>query len=144
MTRCSVLYSRCTKYKRFHLLFVFSLLGMLLMLLGVMCEDENDAATNENNENINKDNSIPSLSTESNNIDNENIPARKIKFGETVKLDELGPVIVQSDCTLKRIENWHTLTEGEREATMRRIGGRNRVRLEHCKEQIQISDAGEL
>ena len=81
MTRCSVLYSRCTKYKRFHLLFAFSLLGMLLMLLGVMCEDENDAATNENNENINKDNSIPSLSTESNNIDNENIPARKIKFG---------------------------------------------------------------
>ena len=114
------------------------------MLLGVMCEDENDAATNENNENINKDNSIPSLSTESNNIDNENIPARKIKFGETVKLDELGPVIVQSDCTLKRIENWHKLTEGEREATMRRIGRRNRVRLEHCKEQIQISDAGEL
>ena len=82
MTRCSVLYSRCTKYKRFHLLFAFSLLGMLLMLLGVMCEDENDAATNENNENINKDYSIPSLSTESNNIDNENIPARKIKFGE--------------------------------------------------------------
>ena len=54
MTRCSVLYSRCTKYKRFHLLFAFSLLGMLLMLLGVMCEDENDAATNENNENENK------------------------------------------------------------------------------------------
>ena len=66
--------------------------------------------------------------TESRN-DDDNIPIRQIKFGETVKLEELGPVIVQSDCTLRRIENWHKLTEGEREATMRRIGGRNRVRL---------------
>ena len=108
--------------------FVFIRFVMFLVMLVELCKGED--ATN---------NIIPSLSDESN--DDDNIPIRQIKFGETVKLEELGPVIVQSDCTLRRIDNWHKLTEGEREATMRRIGGRNQVRLNKCREQqVDVGD----
>ncbi len=111
--------------------FVFIRFVMFLVMLIELCKGED--ATN---------NIIPSLSDERN--DDDNIPIRQIKFGETVKLEELGPVIVQSDCTLRRIDNWHKLTEGEREATMRRIGGRNKVRLNKCREQqVDVAD-GEL
>ena len=111
--------------------FVFIRFVMFLVMLVELCKGED--ATN---------NIIPSLSDERN--DDDNIPIRQIKFGETVKLEELGPVIVQSDCTLRRIDNWHKLTEGEREATMRRIGGRNKVRLNKCREQqVDVAD-GEL
>ena len=108
--------------------FVFIRFVMFFVMLVELCKGED--ATN---------NIIPSLSDESN--DDDNIPIRQIKFGETVKLEELGPVIVQSDCTLRRIDNWHKLTEGEREATMRRIGGRNKVRLNKCREQqVDVAD----
>ena len=108
--------------------FVFIHFVMFLVMLVELCKGED--ATN---------NIIPSLSDERN--DDDNIPIRQIKFGETVKLKELGPVIVQSDCTLRRIDNWHKLTEGEREATMRRIGGRNKVRLNKCREQqVDVAD----
>ena len=108
--------------------FVFIRFVMFLVMLVELCKGED--ATN---------NIIPSLSDERN--DDDNIPIRQIKFGETVKLEELGPVIVQSDCTLRRIDNWHKLTEGEREATMRRIGGRNNVRLNKCREQqVDVAD----
>ena len=108
--------------------FVFIRFVMFLVMLVELCKGED--ATN---------NIIPSLSDERN--DDDNIPIRQIKFGETVKLEELGPVIVQSDCTLRRIDNWHKLTEGEREATMRRIGGRNQVRLNKCREQqVDVGD----
>ena len=108
--------------------FVFIRFVMFFVMLVDLCKGED--ATN---------NIIPSLSDES-NVD-DNIPIRQIKFGETVKLEELGPVIVQSDCTLRRIDNWHKLTEGEREATMRRIGGRNQVRLNKCLEQqVDVGD----
>ena len=111
--------------------FVFIRFVMFFVMLVELCKGED--ATN---------NIIPSLSDESN--DDDNIPIRQIKFGETVKLEELGPVIVQSDCTLRRIDNWHKLTEGEREATMRRIGGRDQVRLNKCREQqVDVGD-GEL
>ena len=109
--------------------FVFIRFVMFLVMLLELCKGED--ATN---------NIIPSLSDESN--DDDNIPIRQIKFGETVKLEELGPVIVQSDCTLRRIDNWHKLTEGEREATMRRIGGRNQARLNKCREQqVDVADS---
>ena len=108
--------------------FVFIRFVMSFVMLVELCKGED--ATN---------NIIPSLSDERN--DDDNIPIRQIKFGETVKLEELGPVIVQSDCTLRRIDNWHKLTEGEREAMMRRIGGRNKVRLNKCREQqVDVAD----
>ena len=58
---------------------------------------------------------------------------RQLRFGEKLKLDDLGPVIVNDDCTLRRIENWDSLSVHERSATMRRIGGRNQDRLSTCR-----------
>eukprot|EP00913_Durusdinium_trenchii_P000697 g649.t1 len=50
-------------------------------------------------------------------------------LGETVKMDHLGPVIVNADGSLRRIANWQEMTEVERRATLRRIARRNQQRL---------------
>ena len=49
--------------------------------------------------------------------------------GERVSLDDLGPVIVNKDGSLRRIGNWAELTEHERAAAHRSISARNEVRL---------------
>ncbi|TFK67986.1 hypothetical protein BDN72DRAFT_842377 [Pluteus cervinus] len=46
---------------------------------------------------------------------------------ESVKFDELGPVVVNSDGTLSRISNWASLTELERERTVRVLVARNNL-----------------
>lgn len=47
---------------------------------------------------------------------------------EPVQLDALGPVIINSDGTVSRIANWHTLTEEEQKRTFRLISKRNQAR----------------
>jgi hypothetical protein len=50
--------------------------------------------------------------------------------GDTsVKLDHLGPMVVNADGTLARISNWAGMTEMEQKATLRVIGKRNQERL---------------
>lgn len=50
--------------------------------------------------------------------------------GDKVNMgDEMGPIIVNTDGTVRRISNWHTLIPREKEATLRRITARNRERL---------------
>ena len=53
--------------------------------------------------------------------------------GSTAKLDHLGPMVVNTDGTLARITNWEHMTEGERQATLRVLGKRNKQRLEALK-----------
>jgi hypothetical protein len=51
--------------------------------------------------------------------------------GDTaVKLDHLGPMVVNVDGTLSQIGNWQQMTEGEQQNTLRIIGKRNQKRLE--------------
>ena len=59
---------------------------------------------------------------------------RKLRFGEKVALDELGPVLVNSDCTLRRISNWDSKLPHEKQATQARVAQRNAVRLERCRQ----------
>jgi hypothetical protein len=59
---------------------------------------------------------------------------RRLRLGERVALDELGPVVVQPDCTLRRIDNWGALTPHERAAAQRRLGARNAARLGACRQ----------
>ncbi|KAI0087693.1 hypothetical protein BDY19DRAFT_952666 [Irpex rosettiformis] len=47
--------------------------------------------------------------------------------GETMKFDELGPMVVNSDGTLSRIANWQNMTEGERERTVKVLVARNKI-----------------
>ena len=47
----------------------------------------------------------------------------------SVKLDHLGPMVVNVDGTLSRISNWEKMAEIEKENTVRIIGIRNQARL---------------
>jgi len=51
------------------------------------------------------------------------------RLGETLSLDELGPIIINQDGTTRRIANWPQLTKYEQERTLVRIAKRNQERL---------------
>ncbi|GLC48962.1 hypothetical protein PLESTB_000167500 [Pleodorina starrii] len=55
--------------------------------------------------------------------------------GGKIALDALGPTIVAEDGTLRRIANWATLTERERQVALRRIGQRNQARIAALQQQ---------
>ncbi|KAK6495385.1 hypothetical protein TWF481_003408 [Arthrobotrys musiformis] len=57
--------------------------------------------------------------------------AKKVQVGaRAVKLDHLGPLVINSDGTLSRIQNWANMTQMERERTIHVLGKRNRLRTE--------------
>lgn len=60
-----------------------------------------------------------------------------LSAGETHALDELGPLIVNPDGSLRRISNWQELSEGERAAALRRLSKRNAQRLATLQQQEQ-------
>ena len=59
---------------------------------------------------------------------NNTAPLPILKFGETLRLDELGPIILNPDGTTRRIQNWDQMTKREQEVTWRRIKQRNEER----------------
>lgn len=54
--------------------------------------------------------------------------ATAINNGTTVSMDALGPVVVNTDGTMSRINNWAEMSEIEKRNTLRIIGKRNRER----------------
>lgn len=54
---------------------------------------------------------------------------------QTIKLDHLGPMIVNSDGTISRISNWAQLTQPERDRSLRLLAKRNNVRMEGLRQQ---------
>lgn len=50
--------------------------------------------------------------------------------GDTVKLDSLGPMVVNKDGSISRINNWAQMTEMEQKNTLRIVGKRNKQRLD--------------
>ena len=60
----------------------------------------------------------------------------QLEFGKKVKLAGLGPVIVNEDCTVRRIANWDGLSKQERDTAWRRIAARNNDRLMNCRELV--------
>jgi hypothetical protein len=59
-----------------------------------------------------------------------------------VKLDHLGPMVVNVDGTLSRISNWDKMAEIEQRNTWRIIGKRNKERLAILREKEGL-DKGE-
>lgn len=53
----------------------------------------------------------------------------------SVKLDQLGPVVINSDGTISRITDWENKTEAEKENIKRVIALRNQKRMALLKEQ---------
>jgi predicted Fe-S protein YdhL (DUF1289 family) len=61
-------------------------------------------------------------------------PSRATKHlqvgGEGIAMDELGPMVITSDGSIRRISNWQSMTKAEQEVAWRRISKRNKERLE--------------
>ncbi|KAF2680734.1 hypothetical protein K458DRAFT_271389, partial [Lentithecium fluviatile CBS 122367] len=55
-----------------------------------------------------------------------------------VKLDHLGPMVVNRDGTLSRIANWEHMAEIERKNTLRILGKRNQLRMD----MLRAEEAG--
>jgi len=60
---------------------------------------------------------------------------KTLQMGQSMPLENLGPIIINTDGTTRRIENWDALTEREREVSWRRIKKRNAERKEMLEEQ---------
>jgi hypothetical protein len=56
--------------------------------------------------------------------------------GQAVKLDHLGPLVVNKDGTLSRIANWEHMTDIEKQNTLRILVKRNQIRTEALKESL--------
>ncbi|KAI1851680.1 hypothetical protein JX265_010763 [Neoarthrinium moseri] len=57
--------------------------------------------------------------------------------GEGVKLDHLGPLVVNENGTMSRISNWTEMSEIERQNTLRILGKRNQLRLKKLREAAE-------
>ena len=54
-----------------------------------------------------------------------------------IKMDHLGPMIVNSDGTISRISNWANMAEIEKERSLRLLAKRNNARMESLKNGSQ-------
>ncbi|KAF2727651.1 hypothetical protein EJ04DRAFT_401859, partial [Polyplosphaeria fusca] len=52
-----------------------------------------------------------------------------------VKLDHLGPMVVNRDGTLSRVANWEQMSEVEKKNTLRILGKRNQLRMQALKDK---------
>eukprot|EP00588_Corethron_pennatum_P005809 CAMPEP_0194283060 /NCGR_PEP_ID=MMETSP0169-20130528/24593_1 /TAXON_ID=218684 /ORGANISM="Corethron pennatum, Strain L29A3" /LENGTH=118 /DNA_ID=CAMNT_0039028579 /DNA_START=225 /DNA_END=581 /DNA_ORIENTATION=+ len=59
--------------------------------------------------------------------DDPDIPV--LKMGETLRLETMGPIIINHDGTTKTIDNWSKMTPAEQETTQRVIAARNKKRI---------------
>lgn len=53
--------------------------------------------------------------------------------GESVGMEELGPIIINEDGTMRRITNWHLLNDREKASSWKVIKKRNAKRIETLK-----------
>ena len=63
--------------------------------------------------------------------------------GETVFLDEIGPVIIKEDGRLGHIGNWHEMTEPEQQRTLEFVAKRNKKRRDKLLERQRAERAAE-
>jgi hypothetical protein len=67
-----------------------------------------------------------------------------IKLGESIKFEEMGPVIINADGSTRQIANWDKMTQAEQQVAWRRISKRNeerrKVLLEQQQQQEQINE----
>lgn len=63
--------------------------------------------------------------------------------GEGVKLDHMGPLVVNQDGTMSRIANWAEMAEIERQNTLRILGKRNKMRLDTLRTKAEAPKDGQ-
>ncbi|PWY98914.1 hypothetical protein BCV70DRAFT_139927, partial [Testicularia cyperi] len=52
-----------------------------------------------------------------------------------IKLDHLGPMVVNSDGTISRIANWQNMSQIEKDRSLRLLAKRNNLRMENLRSQ---------
>eukprot|EP01064_Diplonema_japonicum_P034180 TRINITY_DN7000_c0_g2_i1.p1 TRINITY_DN7000_c0_g2~~TRINITY_DN7000_c0_g2_i1.p1 ORF type:complete len:113 (+),score=27.08 TRINITY_DN7000_c0_g2_i1:47-385(+) len=67
-----------------------------------------------------------------------------LKLGERVKLDHIGPLVINKDGSTRRVTNWEAMTEQEREVAYKRITERNRERIKNLKEKLEREKPDDL
>eukprot|EP00525_Craspedostauros_australis_P001743 CAMPEP_0198112096 /NCGR_PEP_ID=MMETSP1442-20131203/3992_1 /TAXON_ID= /ORGANISM="Craspedostauros australis, Strain CCMP3328" /LENGTH=144 /DNA_ID=CAMNT_0043768765 /DNA_START=36 /DNA_END=470 /DNA_ORIENTATION=+ len=97
-------------------------------------EASGSAAASPNDSNT--DGQVPLLPASDPSLD---IPT--IKLGETIRFEEMGPIILNTDGSARRIANWDTLTQHEKDTTWRRISQRNEKRRLILLQQQQEAEA---
>ena len=100
--------------------------------IGQISDEVSTSSINNNDQSSDDGNGIPLLAPASTSDDPNR---RSLKLGESLKLSEVGPMIINPDGTVRRIANWDILTEAERENTWRIIKARNKKRLDKLKQQ---------
>ncbi|KAF9136662.1 hypothetical protein BGX30_010967 [Mortierella sp. GBA39] len=63
--------------------------------------------------------------------------------GQDIKLDLIGPVVVNEDGTMSRIDNWHEMTDIEKANVRRILLKRNNTRLERLRAERDQANADE-
>ena len=66
-----------------------------------------------------------------------------IKLGESIKFEDMGPVIINADGSTRQIANWDKMTEAEQKVAWRRISKRNEERRKVLLEQQQQEQMNE-
>eukprot|EP00439_Symbiodinium_sp_Y106_P013295 s7788_g1.t3 len=56
--------------------------------------------------------------------------------GNPVKMDRLGPLVINTDGSIARINKWHEMTEHEQTNTLRVLGKRNKMRLAKLQQEL--------
>ncbi|PGH00852.1 hypothetical protein AJ80_09104 [Polytolypa hystricis UAMH7299] len=103
--------------------------------------------------NNNNDNDTPSSASQKQPLalpavpspDTNSPPQQQIDMSNglgTVKLDHLGPLVVNVDGSLSRIGNWEQMTDIERRNTLRIVGKRNQARLKVLRETGASGEGG--
>ncbi|KAK6212653.1 hypothetical protein LQW54_005074 [Pestalotiopsis sp. IQ-011] len=63
--------------------------------------------------------------------------------GEGVRLDHMGPLVVNTDGTMSRISNWPEMSDIERDNTLRILGKRNQQRLKKLREAKEAAEGAQ-
>jgi hypothetical protein len=100
--------------------------------------DESSGIDNTNNSNNNEEKmEIPALPALSNYAANEEDNVNVLTLdGDALTFERLGPMIINTDGTVRRIANWDILSPQEKESSWRLISARNRKRVEELKRKI--------
>lgn len=61
-----------------------------------------------------------------------------------VKLDDLGPIIINTDGSMSRIPNWLEMPEDEKMKTVRLVSKRNKSRLQALRNKKPDDDKGNM
>lgn len=67
----------------------------------------------------------------------------KLELGSSVSMDHLGPIIVNTDGTTRRIANWNEMTESEQANAIRLISARNKRRIADLLKQQEEEEQDE-